>query len=26
VTGRNIEAPEISASNGWYNLFDALDL
>jgi hypothetical protein len=25
VTGRNIEAPEISASNGWYNLFDALD-
>jgi hypothetical protein len=25
VTGREIEAPEFSASNGWYNLFDALD-
>ncbi len=25
VTGRDIEAAELSASSGWYNLFDALD-
>ena len=25
VTGREVEAPEVSATSGWYNLFDALE-